>query len=91
MRNCPFCGKKKIAAFNSMGPKWPDDTAKCKVCGAETPILMWDERAYDSLIEAAKKLVHLHLCEQEAIDMPTAEQWEGAVDALAEEIKKCGN
>jgi hypothetical protein len=37
-----------------------------------------------NLLEASKKMIHLHLCEQEGIacGQPTFEQWTKAVDAL---------
>lgn len=42
------------------------------------------------LLKAAKELLHLHMCEQEGLQLPTKEMWFDAVNNLSEAIQSKG-
>ena len=49
---------------------------------------MKGERGMKSLFDAIDHIIHLHMCEQEGIEMPTPGEWIEAVERLYNEKKK---
>jgi hypothetical protein len=91
--NCPECNNPITIEETPLG-NWD---ASCDSCGwFSGTVYDTEEKARERLAEllkagelsdlrdVARELLHLHLAEMEGIQPPTPEQWEKAVERLAE-------